>query len=248
MTLSQADDALTFLDDEPRDEGPRTLVPPWRVLVVDDDPDLHEATEFALHGLYILDRPLEFLHAHSAAAALQLLSREHDIAVILLDVVMETVTAGLDMIGVIRDDMGLASTRIILRTGQPGLAPDVDTVRRYDINDYHTKSELTRGRLYVALSTAIRAYDQLERTAANQRFLERVVAASHRLIALPGLREFSAGLLGQAIKRIHRYVEDRSEVGFFSMGTHLAEYALFTSTPTNHYPHPPEPCRKLRAG
>ncbi len=54
------------------------------------------------------------------------------------------------------------------------------------------------------------------------------------------------GHIVEAIKRIHRYAEDRSEVGFFTMGTHLAEYALFTSTPTNHYPHPPEPCRKLR--
>lgn len=194
-------DELVFSEDElPDSAAAHGLQPglhPWRVLIVDDDQDVHEATRFAMHGLRVLDRSLEFLHAHSAAAALDLLAREQDIAAVLLDVVMETVTAGLDMIGVIRNDLGLANTRIVLRTGQPGHAPDVDTVRRYDINDYHTKTELTRGRLFVVLSTAIRAYDQLERTAANQHFLERVVGASQRLVAQPGLREFSNGLLAE---------------------------------------------------
>ena len=160
-----------------------------------------------MQDVLILDRPLALLHADSAAAALALLAQEQDIAVILLDVVMETATAGLDLVEKLRNQLGLVNTRIILRTGQPGHAPEIDTVRKYDINDYHTKSELTRNRLFVALSNAIRAYVQLERAAANRHFLERVVVASDHLIAQPTLLDFSRKLLGELAEMLDTPLE-----------------------------------------
>lgn len=178
------DEASIFIDEEPRSANATSELPPWRILLVDDDQDVHEATKFALHGLTIFGRPLEFLHTHSSAEAQALLSWEQNIAVVLLDVVMETATAGLDLVDVIRKELKLDSLRIILRTGQPGHAPDVDTVRRYDINDYHTKSELTRSRLYVALSTAIRTYDQIEQVAMLAAQLKRQ-AFHDALVNLP---------------------------------------------------------------
>ena len=147
--MSNPDDLLTFIDDAaPPDLSAER--PAWRILVVDDDPQVHAATRFALTGLTILDRPLELIHAHSAAKAVAELKRESDIGVILLDVVMETPSAGLDIISVIRDELALGNIRIILRTGQPGYAPEIETVRRYDINDYKSKSELTRNKLFTA--------------------------------------------------------------------------------------------------
>ncbi len=88
-----------------------------------------QATRFGLAHLLILGRPLELLHAHSAREALELLQREGDIAVILLDVVMESDDAGLRTVGVIREQLKMLNTRIILRTGQPGQAPEADTHR-----------------------------------------------------------------------------------------------------------------------
>ncbi len=146
----------------------------WQILIVDDDPDVHLTTEFALGSEVVLNRPLNFLHAYSAAEAEGVLARSGDIAVILLDVVMESDDAGLRLVRTIREKLGLSAPRIILRTGHPGYAPEHDIIRDYDIDDYRTKSELSRVRLFTSVATALRAFDRLRQLIeANQR-LERI--------------------------------------------------------------------------
>ena len=88
----------------------------WPILIVDDEPDVYAATCMALRGLEILGRPLHFLHAASAAEAFERLRTGPDIAVILLDVVMESDNAGLDLVVRIRNDLKLHKPRIILRS------------------------------------------------------------------------------------------------------------------------------------
>ncbi len=154
----------------------------WRILLVDDEPDVHRATTFALAGLRILGKNLEFLHAHRADEASALLQREKDIAVVLLDVVMEREDAGLHLVRTIRNTLGLTDLRIILRTGQPGCAPEIETIHDYDINAYKTKSELTRSRLYATVTAALRAFSQIR--ARDE------LAFSDRLSALPNRNRF----------------------------------------------------------
>ena len=64
-------DFLDLVDDS------RALVVPagavWRLLIVDAEPDVHRATTFALNGLSIFGRTLEFLHAYSAEQATAIL-------------------------------------------------------------------------------------------------------------------------------------------------------------------------------
>ncbi|MEZ5584864.1 MAG: hypothetical protein R3F37_20735 [Candidatus Competibacteraceae bacterium] len=115
------------------------------------------------------------LHAYSGQQARERLLEHPDIAVTLLDVVMETEQAGLDLISYIRDELGLDECRLILRTGQPGYAPEVSVIRDYDINDYRTKAELTHTRLITMISTALRAYQQLHAMAEQRRGLEWIV-------------------------------------------------------------------------
>ncbi len=193
------DDLLFFVDETATTNPLATSLslPAWQVLVVDDDADVHEATRFALDGILIFDRPLTLIHAYSAAEALERLRQPHEVAVILLDVVMETHTAGLEIIDVIRGELGLHNTRIILRTGQPGYAPEIDTIRRYDINDYKTKSELTRNKLFTTLSSALRTYDQLCRLDASRRGLEQIVVASRQLMSRREMQCFAKAALAQ---------------------------------------------------
>ncbi|MDE2430823.1 MAG: DUF3369 domain-containing protein, partial [Burkholderiales bacterium] len=146
-------------------------------MIIDDDPDVHSATTFALGSLEIQHRPLSFLHAYSAAEARDILQHESDIAIILLDVVMEQEDAGLQLVSYIRNTLGMADVRIILRTGQPGYAPEIDAIRDYDINDYKTKSELTRTKLYTAVTSAIRSYEQICAISASRRGLEMIINA-----------------------------------------------------------------------
>lgn len=152
-------DTLHFLEDDGGTGVEKDLV--WRLMVIDDEPDVHRATTFALAGVKILGRSLEFLHAYSAQEAIGLLRTERDVAVVLLDVVMEREDAGLALVKTIRQDLKLSELRIILRTGQPGYAPEIETIHDFDINDYKTKSELTRTKLYATVTSALRAYAQI---------------------------------------------------------------------------------------
>ena len=193
-------DDLVFADEVA--VGPVATCPPWRVLVVDDDADVHSTTLFALANVDMQGRPLAFLHAYSAAEAFAVLGRERDIAVILLDVVMERADAGLQLVRRIRNELNLHDVRIILRTGQPGYAPEMEAIRGYDINDYRTKSELTRTKLYTAVAAAIRSYEQLCALEANRIGMECIVAACAQLMALHGVRDVAYGILAQAAKLI----------------------------------------------
>lgn len=192
-----ADDDLFNFDDETGHEPPENLRHSWHVLIVDDDQDVHQSTCFALANTQILGRALTFLHAYSAGQAVELLSANPQVAVVLLDVVMESEHAGLHLVKRIREEMGNSETRIILRTGQPGYAPELEAIRDYDINDYKTKSELTRNRLYTSLTTAIRSYDQIHTINASRRGLGMVIRASSQLLARQGVSEFAAGIITQ---------------------------------------------------
>jgi diguanylate cyclase (GGDEF)-like protein len=203
------DDALVFLDELNPEHLPNIDLkkPNWRIMIIDDDPDVHSATMFALGNLEIQNRSLSFLHAYSASEARDILSNESDIAVILLDVVMEEEDAGLNLVNYVRKNLGLNDVRIILRTGQPGYAPEIDAIRDFDINDYKTKSELTRTKLYTTVTSAIRSYEQICSIIASQRGLELIVNASTELMSLKGLQNFSTGVLHQISKLLGENIE-----------------------------------------
>ncbi len=150
---------------------------PWRVLVVDDDPDVFRVTELSLRRLRFRGRAVQLLTASSGRAARALLDRERDIALALIDVVMETETAGLDLIRTIRTELGLNDMRIILRTGQPGQAPERDVILNYDIDGYAHKAEMTAMRLFTSVVAALRAYETMSNLSRLTVELEKRVAA-----------------------------------------------------------------------
>ncbi|WP_426178135.1 DUF3369 domain-containing protein [Massilia sp. TWR1-2-2] len=177
-------------------------LPPWRVLVVDDDADVHAVTRLALRNVAFKDRELELFSAHSAAEGFTLLRDTADIALVLLDVVMETEDAGLVLARRIREDLGNHTVRVVLRTGQPGQAPEQRVIIDYDIHDYKAKTELTTQRLFTAVISALRAYDTLTTLERSRDALSRVLACSGHLYQAVyhggSLREFATGVLGQA--------------------------------------------------
>ncbi len=194
---NEGDDELRFIsEDDGGCDVPKPGQRSWRILLVDDDEDVHLATLYALKNIKILGRPLEFLRARSATEARALVQKEADIAVALIDVVMETKDAGLLLVKFIREEVGLIDTRIILRTGQPGYAPENNVIRDYDINDYKTKSELTSGKLYATVTAALRSYSQICTINANRRGLALVVRASAELMLVLDIRDFASSVIG----------------------------------------------------
>ncbi len=147
----------------------------WKILIVDDEEDIHQVTQMALKTFTYKNKKIKFLDAYSASEASKILKENNDIAVILLDVVMETNNAGLELVKEIREKFCNYFTRIILRTGQPGQAPEKEVIEKYEINDYKTKTELTTDKLYTVIMASLRAFEALETIDSFRRNLEEKV-------------------------------------------------------------------------
>jgi response regulator RpfG family c-di-GMP phosphodiesterase len=170
---------------------------PWRVLVVDDDADVHAVTRLALRNVSFKGRELELFSADSAADGFRLLRDTPDIALVLLDVVMETDDAGLVLARRIREELDNHTVRVVLRTGQPGQAPEQRVIIDYDINDYKAKTELTTQRLFTAVISALRAYETLTMLERSRAALGKILDGATNLYQAGSLREFASGVLGQ---------------------------------------------------
>jgi response regulator RpfG family c-di-GMP phosphodiesterase len=177
--------------------SPPVTAAPWKVLLVDDEPEIHEVTRLVLAGFQFEGRPLLILSAVTATEAKQILAQYDDIAVILLDVVMESDQAGLKLVEYIRNELGNKNVRIVLRTGQPGQAPEHEVITKYDINDYKEKTELTAQKLATTMFASLRAYRDIMIIEANKRGLERVIAASAHIFSHEKPAEFASAVLSQ---------------------------------------------------
>jgi len=201
--MQGGDDDLLLFDDE-ADLGTAEGEPsePWPILVVDDDDQVHQVTRFVLGNSRILGRALHLDSAYSAAEARELLGRKR-YACILLDVVMESDDAGLGLVGEIRGHFADSAVRIVLRTGQPGHAPEIEVIQKYDINDYRSKAELTSQRLLTTLTAALRSYQQIRTIEANREGLRMILDAASSLMAVKAVRNFAEGVLMQICAMLH---------------------------------------------
>lgn len=189
------DDILTLIPDDLDEAQPNAGA--WVIAVIDDDPAVHDGTRYALASYTLDGRGLEILTARSAAEARVLLAERRDVAVVLLDVVMETDNAGLELVDYIRRDLRQETVRIILRTGQPGQAPERRIIVDYDINDYKAKTELTADKLFTSLTAALRAYQQLKRLDETRRGLEIIIDAAPMLLDHKSMQRLAEGVLTQ---------------------------------------------------
>ena len=168
-----------------KDGGEVPVQEPWLVMIVDDDEAMHAVTELVLDDFELMGKGLELLHAYSGEEARRMIEENPQVAVMFLDVVMETENEGLDVTKYIREELKNKYVRIILRTGQPGSAPEHEVVANYDINDYREKSDLTSQKLITSLTSSLRAYSDLrtiEKLIVEHNNLENVM--EDRLIDL----------------------------------------------------------------
>ena len=226
------DDSLEF-SNEPTGE-----LAPWKVLIVDDEPEVHQVTRLVLGNFRFADRPLQLFSAYTSGEAEKLLLDHADTAVVLLDVVMETEQAGLALVRTIRERLGNQFVRIVLRTGQPGQAPEQEVVAAYDINDYKEKTELTAQKLSTTLYSALRAYRDMRTIDTSRRGLEIVIRASSEVfshhqpqhfasVVLEKLTELIGVETGALCCRIAQPTEELPE--HFQVTAASGEYARFVS-------------------
>jgi response regulator RpfG family c-di-GMP phosphodiesterase len=169
----------------------------WKLMIVDDDLEVHIITRIVLKDFVYENCRLELLSAYSEKEARALIDNNPDIAVILLDVVMEEEDSGLKLIKYIRNDLKNDEVRIILRTGQPGQAPEKKVIYDYDINDYKEKTELTSQKLYTSIVLSLRAYESIRTAKINKQGLERVINATKKLFQISSKAKLSSIVLEQ---------------------------------------------------
>ncbi len=194
--MQEDDDFLTLIEDS-QDQRPSRATAAWKVAVIDDDPAVHEGTRFALYDYTLHGQGLDILSAYSGSEGRELLRAHPDMAVVLLDVVMESEGAGLDLVDFIRTELRNETVRIILRTGQPGQAPERRVIVDYDINDYKAKTELTADKLFTTLTAALRSYQQLQRMVETRRGLEIIIDAASKLFDFKSMQRLAEGVLTQ---------------------------------------------------
>ena len=169
---------LLFIEDT--SEQPQTGET-WKILIVDDDAEVHQVTKLALKNFIFEGKTLTFLSAYSGQEAKQVLANNLDLAMILLDVVMEKDDAGLEVVNYIRSSLRNEFIQIIIRTGQPGKCPETLVILNYEINDYKTKTELTKPKLLTAVVTALRTFSEIKKLDSTKAEMERLAQENAKL-------------------------------------------------------------------
>ncbi|MFA7431402.1 MAG: DUF3369 domain-containing protein [Rhodospirillaceae bacterium] len=192
-----ADDDSDLFDQSEMTGIPHRSGPAWKVLVIDDEPEVHSMTGMVLADVRFRGRGVELISAHSGLEAREVLTKTPDVAVILLDVVMETDDAGLQFVRFVREELANKKVRIILRTGQPGQAPERDVIVDYDINDYKAKTELTAQKLFTTMIASLRSYEDIMALELNRQGLQKIIDASASLFQVRSMQTFASGVLTQ---------------------------------------------------
>ena len=170
---------------------------PWKILISDDEKEIHTITKIVLSNFTYDNRPVKIFDAYSRKETIEILKQHKDIAVILLDVVMETDDAGLLTAQDIRETLKNNLIRIILRTGQPGSAPEKDVISKYDINDYKEKTELTTTKLFTTVMTALRSYRDLHTIEQNKYGLEKIIKSTRAIMEFKSINFFAKSVITQ---------------------------------------------------
>lgn len=199
-----------ILKDEPTNNASSRKESFWNILIVDDEPDIHEVTKLALSGFKFENKKCNFISAYSAKEAKQVIQETPNIALALVDVVMESEDAGLQLVNYIRNELNNKIMRVILRTGQPGQAPEEKVIYNYDINDYKSKSELTTQKLFTAVLTGLRTYRDMTALERSRQGLKKVIEATTSIKSMPSLEIFLSAVLEQliALLRLGDYTSD----------------------------------------
>ncbi|GAB3257495.1 diguanylate cyclase [Chitinimonas naiadis] len=164
MNVTQEDDDFDWLPESPSGHAMSTARP-WKILIVDDDEQIHTVTRLNLRAVTFRGRPLQLISATTSAMACKLLRTEQDIALALIDVVMENEQSGLELARYVRETLQNREIRLVLRTGQPGQAPEQDVIVQFEVDGYKDKTELTASKLFSCVITALRTYEYV--TALN---------------------------------------------------------------------------------
>ncbi len=171
----------------------------YKVLLVDDDENIHKITTSAIYSMFFSSFNVDVVSVYSSEEAKNYLQENKDVALALIDVVMETPNSGLELVGYIREQLHLNMIRLVIRTGQANEAPQMEVVDKYDIDDYKEKTELTLQKLFTTIRTSVRSYIQLCELQKKYEDTYRQMTTNH-LTKLPNRILLNEHLVSQTNK------------------------------------------------
>lgn len=191
--------SLFFDEDSTASRPEEPTISPWLVLIVDDEIDVHTITKMTIRDFIVDNRPIKILSAYSKAEAIEICEQNPDIALALVDVVMETEHAGLELVDHIRNHLNNHKTRVVLRTGQSGQAPESSVISDYDINDYKSKTELTSQKLKTLFYSTIRSYRDIVTIEKSRKGIQNVLESTSNVLKSSTLANFANAVLEQLV-------------------------------------------------
>ena len=153
----------------------------WKILLVDDDADVHSTTPLSLEHFTFAGKPLTFVSAYCEEEARQLIATNTDTAAILLDGKLETNEASLRLVTYIREQLNNQLVRILFIVDRPEECPDSSVIIDSNIHDCLTKVELDRGKLAISILGALRSYKTLKDLAEFHQQLEQLETRNREL-------------------------------------------------------------------
>jgi len=166
----------------------------WHILSVDDEPSIHQVTELVLSGFSFENKKIKLSTADSASSAIEFLKKNSDVALVLLDIVMERDDAGFDVANYLREDINNHTTRIIIRTGQPGSFPEAEVIRKFDIDGFAEKTDLTTDKLQTIVYSALRSYRDIATITQCKLRLESLLSSMSKLYTSKSISQLQTTL------------------------------------------------------
>jgi CheY-like chemotaxis protein len=196
----------------------------FNVLLVDDEADILSISKIALRHIRVWGIPLKIHTCASKAEGIEFVRAQGaipDLGLAIIDVVMETDSAGLELCEYIRTECNNQITPLVVRTGQAGKAPERSVIDRYDISQYITKVEATEDRLYTIVKSSLRQFvwgRLAQALTANTNFL--IERAQSRETLLAGVKQIQgrnnvdrAGIAIADVETHHCYFIDDHVIG-----------------------------------
>ncbi len=162
----------------------------WRVLIVDDDNFIHRMIKEINKNLRFENRAIDFISAYNSDEAKEILIKNNNVALVLMDIFLETENSGLSLAKFIREDLKNTETRIVLITGQGSMDLQEEIILNYDINGYESKTDLFSKKMNTVILSSLRSYRDIIRIKNNKESMGKVVSSISKLYEKDGLNDF----------------------------------------------------------
>ncbi|RCX17624.1 two-component system chemotaxis sensor kinase CheA [Anaerobacterium chartisolvens] len=170
--LFSTDDEIVYHNGQ-KIQGPHK----WTIMIADEDRDIHKAVKSSLQEFVFEGIPLEFLSAFSVAEAANLFKERLYIAIAFIHKSIGGTDKGIDLVRLIREELGDKAAGIILRI-EPGEDVEEGFITEYCVSDCKEKSELVRKKLFTAVSSLLNAYKgsmRLKRGMLRNKNMSRII-------------------------------------------------------------------------